>query len=662
MNIKGIISFFEEHVEKMCLVLASIVFVWFLLTWVVISPNNVEYEGKKFVPGSIDNYIYENAAVPLKNKLNRPPEPASAYEPEYDKFVTWLDSPLSNINLNIYQPLPGTISEEDWKKDSKYGIPQIGQVTDAIAEHMRAVAYVPTEEITPENPYDKALHEPDDIDMVTVEAKFDAAKLYENFYENYAGTDVRSEWQDPCLAKPIFAAVDLQRQEALPDGSWSDWKTIPRVQIDSNKELFKIIEKPQDLPSGGMKLRLLRYNNTKTLKSLLQPDSYVIASSKEDWFPPTLHAKYIKFREDIERDERRQAAEEAEKERSEKTKRNTTSTGGTRGGAGMTTRGGGGPGGMGGIGAMFGNAQTNTRGGRGANRGGARDTRGGRNQTTARTSADTTSATDASKPKETTLKDIEDEFKKSLITNYTKIFNIPEPMVFWAIDDTIKPDHSYRYRVRLGVFNPNAGTTHFTDEFQSYQDKLILWSKLSNVTEPLEVPSRLYFFPLSVQEDNSVEIKVSKYTLGYWHSNIFQSIKPGENIGQIARSKPLTQEEKQKNIRIPKEINYDTGAILVDVVPVNEWVGTNNLNRQLYNDLLYSRNGDDILRIPVKSRYWAQNLLNKFNEINRLEKEPKEPLREWGAASSLKGRRTGAGKGKGDRKTMESMLQELFQQ
>ncbi|MHC4757841.1 MAG: hypothetical protein ACYTE8_04225, partial [Planctomycetota bacterium] len=455
MSIKGILGFFEDHIEKIVFVIISIICVWFFLTWVVISPNQVEYKGRKFMPGDLDEHIYTDAALPLKNRLQRPPEQTPAYEPEYYNFIKWLDSPLSNIKLDVFPPVAGNYDQERIQEDRKFGVPQVGEVTEPIAEHLRAVAYVPIEEVTANNNYDKARNEPNDIDIVTVQAKFDVRKLYENFFENYAGSNIQPEWQDPCSAKPIFAAVDLQRSQLLPDGSWTEWKRVPRAKIDSNKELFNIIEDVKGLTNGGMELRLLQYAQSKTMKNLLQPDSYVIASPKEEWFPPYLHEKFNKIRDDIEREDRRKAREDAEKERTDKTGRRGTTTagGGARGGGGMGTRGGAG---AGGIGAMFGNTGANQRGagGRGgANvRGGARDTgRTGRTPTNAIPGSDTTSVADTTKPKEATVKDVEDEFKKLSVTTYNKLYNLTEPLLFWAIDDSVKPNNTYRYRVRLGV-------------------------------------------------------------------------------------------------------------------------------------------------------------------------------------------------------------------
>jgi hypothetical protein len=60
---------------------------------------------------------------------------------------------------------------------------------------------------------------------------------------------------DPCLARPIFAAVNLQRQEMNGDGTWSDWEGRAEQKIDHYQKLFRIIEDIQDLPAGGLKVQ-----------------------------------------------------------------------------------------------------------------------------------------------------------------------------------------------------------------------------------------------------------------------------------------------------------------------------------------------------------------------------------------------------------------------
>jgi len=210
-----------------------------------------------------------------------------------------------------------------------------------------------------------------------------------------------------------------------------------------------------------------------------------------------------------------------------------------------------------------------------------------------------------------------------------------KPLVFWAHDDTVEPEKSYRYRIRLGVFNPIAGTNQFSEQDKSLKNKVVLWSDFSDVTETVDIPGTLYFFPRDIQEASKlVTVTVCRYALGYWYTKDF-TVKQGEVIGKVV--KPETVDE-QKEVTIPDTIDYATGAVLLDVVPVNDWSGGKNLRARHYFDMLYSFEGTDIRRMPIKSKYWAVELQIKFNEIKKAEKEPKEPLREWGSRPGQRGR------------------------
>jgi hypothetical protein len=98
------------------------------------------------------------------------------------------------------------------------------------------------------------------------------------------------------------------------------------------------------------------------------------------------------------------------------------------------------------------------------------------------------------------------------------------------------------------------------------------------------------------------------------------------------------EEEESKKVTVSQTVDYTTGAVLVDIVPVNDWSGGNNLHNRRFFDVLYSFDGKDIERLPIKTRYWTEALQSKFNEIKRYEKEPKEPLRSWGGRPGERGR------------------------
>jgi hypothetical protein len=79
----------------------------------------------------------------------------------------------------------------------------------------------------------------------------------------------------------------------------------------------------------------------------------------------------------------------------------------------------------------------------------------------------------------------------------------------------------------------------------------------------------------------------------------------------------------------PETIDYSTGAVLVDVVDVNDWSVDKGLSTRRYYDMLYSFDGVNIEHMPIKTACWLADFQNTFAEINRLRKEEPEPLKPW---------------------------------
>ena len=252
-----------------------------------------------------------------------------------------------------------------------------------------------------------------------------------------------------------------------------------------------------------------------------------------------------------------------------------------------------------------------------------------------------------------TVDDIYEELKEIQITDESDLAKMREPLVFWAHDDTAEPGKSYRYRIRLGIFNPVAGTEQFSEQYKSLKNDVILWSAFSDVTKPVDIPARLYFFPHEIQQAAKiVTVTVCRYVLGYWYSRDFM-VKQGEVIGKAV---DYDGAEVEDGVVVPETIDYSTGAVLVDVMPVNDWSGAKNLRARLYFDMLYSFDGDNIERMPIKSMYWAEGLQARFNEIRKSEREPKEPLRGWGGRVGRRERAITPGERPGDMEEMMRMM------
>jgi len=680
-----IINLLENHIEKIVFAIIGIVCIWLFMTRVLFSPNVVSYEDKNFSPSGIDAYVREQAKdLEVMLKAEQAPQPLSPASSKVEQFVAMLNSPIKkDLDTSLRLPLPYHTAEGAVARGT-YRLPEIGEVSGVEAEHIRAVAYVPIQEVTPENPYDGSRSEPNDIDLVTVEAKFNAAELYDRFYRCFAGQDVPVEARDPCLAAPVFAAVHLQRQELLDDGGWSDWQDVPRPKTDPYKKMFRIIEDPENLPPGGVRVRLLQFDDPMMQMELLQPMAYQIASPDEEWFPPSLRRKFVQLRAKEELEERREAREQEREKREQENRRGggrATGYDSRRSSGSYDTsrgredygRGGTRPGGR--DRGRPGTDRSRTYDGTGRS---ARGRPGGRGRGEAATEMDYY-LTDREAARQPSSDDVYYELHDLLITPRTDLSKLKEPLTFWAHDDSVEPGKTYRYKIRLGVFNPVAGTRRLSKEVSTEKDKVILWSDFSEMTESVDILQRLYFFANDIQEAaKRVTVQVCKYVLGYWYSHDFL-VKPGEAIGKIMENEAAETEERprspmlglsrleyapplpQDRAAVPEEIDYSTGAVLVDAVRVDDWSGPRTLEPRQYYDMLYSYDGATVERMPIESRNWSRELQTAFYEIKTAQRESPEPLRAWDSSvGGGKRRRMGAGyegmEDYGDYMMMEEMM------
>lgn len=681
IKISSIGNFFEEHVEKIILAIVGVACALLLITRVILSPNTVSYDNRNFSPSAIDNYVYEQAQL-LRQKLNEPPDQLDSYEPKVNEFLALLDSSINDVDTTVWPVVPYKL-EADKAVAGIYNLPDIGEVNDVDIEHIRAAAYVPIDEVTLKNPYDKAGNEPNDVDLVTVSAKIDISKLYDNFNESFVEY-VDEQWSDPCLAKPVFAAVNLQRQELNDDGSWSDWQNVPRAKIDQYQKLFRIIEDFQDLPPGGLKVQMLQFDNKMVQIELLQPQAYQMASADEEWFPPELHRKYKDLLRKESQEEKREARE-AEKEEREKQldERRSRRTDTRTGIAGRTSRTTGSGFSSGGTGDLYGGGGTNSRS-RDRDRSRNRQSstglygEGGRSTDRRRSSRTRTSTNDPMmdslglyggeglgdgrggvQRRGPSTNDVYYEFDDVALNRLTDFSKMKEAMLFWHHDDTVEPKKTYRYRIRLGVFNPLAGTNQLSERDMSKKNKVILWSDFSNATEPVEIPGRSYFFARDIQEAaKTITVTVCRYVLGHWYSEDFK-VNQGEAIGDVVETEIEEEKPKLRGLRgrgteargadylrggfasitrpeektnVPEQIDYGTGAVMVDAMSINDWWGDKTLRNRRYYDMLYSYDGTNIEHMPVGTTYWSKEMQTVFSNIVKLEREPHEPFKAFGTS------------------------------
>jgi hypothetical protein len=223
----------------------------------------------------------------------------------------------------------------------------------------------------------------------------------------------------------------------------------------------------------------------------------------------------------------------------------------------------------------------------------------------------------------------------------------------------------------LGVFNPVA---------EEGKDNAIIWSDFSPPTNIINIPARLYFYVKNMQETaKTVTITVCKYVLGYWRVEDFRGIGPGEAIGGIKEYEPEEPEEQPffaggegrlgvAGVPIPQQpaeeaeiINFDTGAVVVDVVATNNWLVSNDRNLSVtpYYDMLYSYDDTDIKHMPTSLSNLPERLRAEIHTAQSLSTNKPEPFKTFGSSRTSQ-RATGTDGMRGGEYDNMMMYQEMM--
>jgi hypothetical protein len=151
---------------------------------------------------------------------------------------------------------------------------------------------------------------------------------------------------------------------------------------------------------------------------------------------------------------------------------------------------------------------------------------------------------------------------------------------------------------------------------------MVLFSSFSESTETIEIPNKLHFFATDIREvekgytvDKTVEVKVARYTLGNWVTKTF-SVKNGEQIGTVINTAGTRLEKAGIQT---ESIDLATGNVMVDARRVTEWVGAGFLRAREFYELLYCKTGQAIATVPIKERYWPEEIAKVYKEIEQAE-------------------------------------------
>jgi hypothetical protein len=598
----------ELLLDKVVLGIAGIAALLILVFFVIGNPNAVEVNGQKLSSGQIDKSIKERAQGIL-DQLKKAPADSNEYKSQKSAYLALMNDSINNIKTEIVFPKAPYSTDPSIAPNRKYRVPSVEDINIAnpTVASIKMAAYVPTENLSETLTYAEVDTKLADVDLVTVESSFNSKKLYGSFRSAFAGKSMPEGWRNEQYAKPVFAVVELQRRSAQPDGSWSQWETLPRTKIC---HLKKALILPKKAAEYEIQLSIVQFAKPEMMYEILQPAAYDNAIPVEPWLCPSLYnerAKRLK-KEDEDKKKLELEAEKAAKlsdraSRSAATTRQPMATRqpATGGEMGM---------GMGGIPGMGAPAASTTRPPQQQQR-----------QQTAPTPRQLVDRTALTQQTSTAAISELESFKALTLTETSKPEQM-EKLVFWAHDDTTVPGGKYQYRMRIGVFNPIAGKDWFNEEQKDFKYQTVLYSKFSEPTETVEITERLKFFATNIREvqkgnsvDKTIEIKVAHYTLGNWVTKVF-NVKNGEQIGTVVDAAETRLAKSNEEI---ETVDLSTGAIMVDSRRVSQWTGTGTLRPRDFDELMYSLGSNSIQTVPIRERYWPDDVVKLYKEITQAE-------------------------------------------
>lgn len=607
----NILQLLEMHVDKIVLGVMIVISLVILWMYVVGSPYGQEVDGRKRGPGEIDAHVRTKADT-LRQALDQNGDATvydKTYLAEYDKLV---QCPISTIaSLPIPCPGPGaTLVVED----RLYALPEIAPLTDVAASNLRGAAQKPLEQAAGMEMMDMTAMSQtlEDVDLVTVSARFNMQSLFNGFQQSFFGPRLKPGWKDANLAKPVFARLELQRRELLEGGTYSEWSSVPRTQIDPYKKLIEELPLTTDqLQFGvGVGIWMSQYTDKLIQRDILQPQAYSFVVTRSEWMPPTYLQEAFDLIKKQDELRERQLREERAKRLEETTNMNEQIGGGRRPEAARPTP---------------------TRPERRQPEG----RRGRENPMMIEMGMPETAAPTRPVRKERTLDDVKADAKKALFDDRTDLAATREPVLIWAHDDTAQPGKTYQYRLRLGVFNPIAGKNWFREDQTKYKDQVVLWSEFTGPTSDIYVPKRVHVFPTelltaknSPNAMEGVKVEVAKYNIGRWHTQTFD-VFPGQIIGQKAEVKA---EEIQgitgfgmENAMMPQAVNplttaepqiidFTTSFTLVDINHLVTW-GGNAQRRSGYDVILYHDPQLRLRQAAIGRNNWDADLKKEYDQV-----------------------------------------------
>ena len=274
----------EKHVQWVALAIGGLWLLFMVYTYVIVAESStVEVGGQAVGAASVDKFVRDSKAIPLREKIERPDKLQDKVE-DYSGLIVQqlavpIPPPLGEIYVNA--PLGDQVIKDD--NGNRVGnqklvksLPKAPPVTSIDASVGRSVVNVPLPAGAVPAGGAPAAANAQLVSWVTVAATFPMKALGDEFTKHVV-TDV------PTLHQTTLLKVELVREELQPNGQWSKPVTI------ASKDLSGVANPAPEMawPAGNNRAAQMQYANAAGAAQLklAQPGFYPVVRG-EPWHLP----------------------------------------------------------------------------------------------------------------------------------------------------------------------------------------------------------------------------------------------------------------------------------------------------------------------------------------------------------------------------------------
>lgn len=592
MKTKGI-TFWELHVEKLVLGAAALVFLAFLVLQVITNPTTVEVGGTEYTPRNVDEAVVEQARqlqAKISNEARSPVEdlapPVRSAEMFRNRLLPTVTGELAVVQARVY-PRPADVEQVDREfrvaELPATSQPVVRQYADALlpgtVEQFEELA-----DVLPEPP------EPPDIFFQTIAARLDYASILKELRKEDPDGEkltVPQSWYGETL--PIVDVV-VERQEQA-NGGWTNTTLLSPIP---GQYTYRPEIESEDEPINATRRDaiLLELAQPNAQQMLAQPPFYPTLSNA--WIHP-FSAQFEPAQEEdteIGRLLRRVTLAQEELQALEKRMRDAGVSLDPDEDDDERNGGGGSPGGpdpSGGPGAP------DPTGGSGA---GSMSGPGG----TAGDQIDERLAERWRRDRRTLLERIRNWERELETLGYSaepppaRTLNLSEDdeIDLWVHDIAAEPEATYRYRMKVRLYNPFfARRLNLVEEQQQLAGEFTMDTPWSEWSDPVHIQPRRVIYIVNaspagraaigggVRSLGSVDAEVYRFYNGRWWYEEFR-LQPGDRIG--------TEPSRRRSSNEP-DIDFITDWFVVDCIedierPDTAWVVRQNIESGEVSELI----------------------------------------------------------------------------